>query len=1832
MANAERYAQWIVDNQDKQGTPEFDTVANAYRAARAEIPAAPIPPAKTAPFSLSDTALSAGQSITGAAKSLIDAFGAGSAPAEYLGGVQKSLGESLSPARKAEMQRRQQLEDIANKSGKTLEEVSASLGGVKEAPLTSAVQGVSSSLPTIALGVGAGALGATLGAPVALAAAVGIGVKYLIGALQGAGEVKGTVYDAVRDGLIAQGMPPEKAKEKASESQNWFGENWGTIASAAGLGAWAGGTGVESELLKKFSKPVAKQIAEKEAAKIAEKEATKGTIRKYAEAGIKEALPEGIQGGQSQYAENVAKTRAGMETPAMQGVLGAAARDAAVGALTGAAVRPFTGNQAAVPVEEKPVTTEQTLEKKEEVPPAPRSYGELVQQIERLKQEPQTPQIKAEIATLREEAKALNIAEIERHRAEAEQEAADVAKAKESAFAATEPQQVEMNLKGGEAGTQQDLFGNPIQQKEAAPEPEKTAEPEVQTGQMRLPLRRTPEGQPTTTGQPEPTITAEDIMMTAIPLRSAAKWVEKNVTGRTLSQIEDMVKRDPSLIAGKDPRAQLLKTLLQKEVPAFEGVKNDVSNKNPATKPIVKPRTSKPSVGVSNEPSPVAAPVAAPAVAPVTGGAKAPVGRGLVPTGQPAPKRVEPKVAKPSALDEEEIQRRKDAEEMRLAMEAQDKAYAKGPALTPAIPAKTVAAPAAPKATEATKVPAKEQASTKEEADANDAWSKIIDQASKSKSPFEFLDRYKENKNRKSRATLPGQTIDELKAEIAADKTTAGKALNRLIKSGKVELVDKSPTKGVGGEYDGSKVKLFADGIPKGHAIAVALHEVGAHLGMKKMLGEAAYQKVADRIIEMAKSKEASPERSLAQRALNRIPDEDAARGKEVVDDEAIAYFVEELAKAEASGELPKTGPLRAIWNQIRAAIVSTINRTFGATFGMGDLTAEQIGAFASSAMTRESKTGIETDAEVKRNFSVSPSTEQIIEGMGPLSNEDKSIATKLIDGFNSEAGIDLVTQLRTQQADSAAAIESRFSKIFNGAVRDKLGKLNPMGLYRQAQDHAKLLLDYFERGAIEKDATTGLWKVIDSKNAPIAVYKLIDAYAEKNGYTRDRATQIASRVLEAYRLDGLLKANPDFPSHIKPAEIAQLVAEYNADPDFAAMNAAMDKPRIDLIDHMVAVGRLTKEMAAEWKSVIGYVPFDRIQDFSTNFAVRKKLTGKSPLAISGNPELVGSFQRPVGNVFENYINTLGWMVKEVMNNDARVTALTGLQDLGAAKNQKRDASGPNVVSAYINGEMNYWELPSKYDVMAFKDLNPPKWAIMRFLGQFSNILRTTVTALPPFALKQVTDDVQRGIMTSGVKDATALVRMTLTNFPKLAFAELRGIQHPSVKDLREFGLGGGFDYLEGGPAAALLADTGYKPRGKFKELLNRLNGITRASDLAVRKAIYDQTLIETNDKLLAQTRAREFINFRRRGASEFASIMTTTIPFYNSYVQGMDVLYRAASGIDSSASIGRAEARKLFLSRAATVLTLSTIYALGKSDDDDYNEMDLRTRDNNWIIGDGIKLPVPGELGAVFKVIPERVVEYMRRKGTPEEQEAFEAVRTTLGYMFEQYVGRVTPIPQAVKPLIEAFTNHSFLTGRELEGIHQKGMTPSMRRSGGTSELAVAIAEFSRDQIGVEVSPIMIDNSLRGYFGSTAAMTTMVTDGLLNPTRMDRPLHKWALVSNYAYDPIGSRRISEFYETREKVGQVNATLNELAKTDINAASDYYKAHEQELALVSSINSTLEQVEQTRAYRKYLDSKEAADTMTQEARKERLEEVRKYEVNLVNWLREAKVLIRNQPQ
>jgi hypothetical protein len=91
MASAQDYANWIVNNADKKGTPEFDTVVKAYQAARAgeQPPAAAEAPAEGMPAARAPRAIPP-RAVTGAAiKEIYDRAGG---PAAYLGEAASAFG------------------------------------------------------------------------------------------------------------------------------------------------------------------------------------------------------------------------------------------------------------------------------------------------------------------------------------------------------------------------------------------------------------------------------------------------------------------------------------------------------------------------------------------------------------------------------------------------------------------------------------------------------------------------------------------------------------------------------------------------------------------------------------------------------------------------------------------------------------------------------------------------------------------------------------------------------------------------------------------------------------------------------------------------------------------------------------------------------------------------------------------------------------------------------------------------------------------------------------------------------------------------------------------------------------------------------------------------------------------------------------------------------------------------------------------------------------------------------------------------------------------------------------------------------------------------------------------------------------------------------------------------------------------------------------------------------------------------------------------------------------------------------------------------------------
>ena len=1314
------------------------------------------------------------------------------------------------------------------------------------------------------------------------------------------------------------------------------------------------------------------------------------------------------------------------------------------------------------------------------------------------------------------------------------------------------------------------------------------------------------------------------------------------------------------------------------------------------------------------------------------------------------------------------------------------------------------------------------------------------------------------------------QTLGELQSEVTNGTGLLAGLLRRLLKSGKVNLEAISPDGDatVGGLYNGETVVLYAAGIRPGQAVAVALHEVGAHLGLKNLLGEKQYKELSQRIIDMARSKTASTERALAQRALGRIPKEDIARGEEVYRDEALAYFAEELVKAEMTGELPKAGPLRIAYNRLRAAVQATFNRLFGTNFGVNTFTPDQIGFLIKGAMGVEAFTdtraGSLTETEKKlsvfkdkktdtpafrkwfgnsvvvdRNgepqvvyhgmpeemqggefrpssygslgegiyFTSSPAAasdfatgkrypgaEEKLQGnvvpaylkldqpfddnffvgnkgwqewaasvlrqgnpasfeywpqsvrwqVGPAAQQQK-ILTDLHDklmkgeatlrdllfvydkgaespwgkeilkaikehgGFdgvilkNSPKGFDeylvykpnqvksatgnagtydpnnpdirysrtmpqedvdfinnlaaasplppeqetsvikqgyegvrkaqkvagLVPWLRQHFADKYSTVLSKTSQYFSQGVRDSFGNLNNEVLLRQADDHAKLTQAFLHQGGIEIDKD-GLVKITKEKESVVSVFAKVIDFGKANGMDPQKSMAFFSTLLEGNRLYGLEKQG--FKVSMTREQMAEAKRILDNSPEAKAILDDLNTIRERAIKLMVATGRISQQQADAWNSAKDYVPFNRIFDEDEKTGTPYVIRGKGIAVLRNIPKLVGSYGRPVENVLDAFAERMGYMISESLRNQASVKTLEIMRLGGYADTVPSPEATKNpglvVPRLYKDGKPVYYEVQNPYDLAAFQQAPEVTNGVINALAAVSRVLRLSITAMPPFAAKQVLDDAQRAMFYSGVERPVVVAIKTLYNFPRIFFGELTGRKSPAVREMEAYGIVGDYDSNLVRPTQDIRYELGLDVRSTGANIIHFLEKITKASDLAARSAVFEETMRETKgDVQLAQTRARELINFSRRGSSSTMRTLTKVVPFFNAYAQGMDVLYRAASGIDSSSAAERSAARKLFYSRMGIMFALGTVYAMSMGGDDDYESTTEEVRDNNWIFPGGYKLPVPKEIGFLFKSIPERLVGYLNRYGTEEEQGVQEALGSLFKGAFSAYSGP-NAVPSTIKPFLEHMTNYSFFLQRELVPSSMKERPAGIQYLSDTSELAKLVGKTA------DVSPIIVDNYLRGFFGMAASTSLMMTDAILNPTRPDRPLYQLPFASIVLYDTIGGREKAEFYDLREKVMKARNGYNALQKTDPVAAEEFAEKNYALIDAAPEVNRLLTELSNLRKERVLYEqaTAEVVGEMSGEERRQLIDEIRKEEKSVLSDIRKLRKFIRDEQQ
>jgi hypothetical protein len=796
--------------------------------------------------------------------------------------------------------------------------------------------------------------------------------------------------------------------------------------------------------------------------------------------------------------------------------------------------------------------------------------------------------------------------------------------------------------------------------------------------------------------------------------------------------------------------------------------------------------------------------------------------------------------------------------------------------------------------------------------------------------------------------------------------------------------------------------------------------------------------------------------------------------------------------------------------------------------------------------------------------------------------------------------------KFRQAVVDKDAPVKEQIAAVFQNKVTNSLGEVSGTVLNEQAQEATGLADQLMRRGGIRlgKDGLLEAYDRTDPETGePISldqVFKIITEDLGKKLGSAEQAATLAHRAFIAQRANELIKHNAVLRQQADAAEAKgnkkaatklrdQIIGVRASQEEIGAGLEAMRRfPELTqafntftkynegIIDFLVDTGRLSPAQAQDWKDNVGYVPWTRVEEDTDKLEATNKLrTGNVHLTTLPSLDKEGS-SKEIRSVLDNMVGNTIWAIRSGAKNRAAIKTLEQLPSAIELKSQddvdrELKNNRPLVVFAYRDGERVAFKLQNQEDLAAFSNIIDVAGPMLGFFRGASTGLRSFVTHMPTFALSQLSQDTVRAMFLSGVKHPFSLPTKVLKNF----YHAVTG----GTTDLQALGVTGAYDGMPDVAMRRARERHGLQSRNIFKRAWDKLEDFSLAADMAVRAAIYEQTMKETGDRVLAFHRAKEYINFKTFGNGQTVRILRQIVPFMNAYIQGMDILYRTIQGKGLSME-DRKAALALFATTGMKVAALSMVYAMLVGDDDDYKGMEDYERDNNFIIpGTGLKLPVAPEIGFMFKVIPERIYQAIAREGTERPVDATTFMRGMRDAAINSY-GGVNLMPQLVKPIVEVATNHSFFTDNPIVGINMAGKETYLQYNDHTSEIAKLLGH-------VGISPMKADYLIRGYLGTVGGVLLDTVDAVADPNRMNKPVNKLPLIKTFMYDDTGRGYKTEFYKFREDVDKVVNSVNTFQREGrVEELQDYLTDDKLNLyAMKGVVNRVEETLSKLRQYR-----------------------------------------------
>jgi hypothetical protein len=256
------------------------------------------------------------------------------------------------------------------------------------------------------------------------------------------------------------------------------------------------------------------------------------------------------------------------------------------------------------------------------------------------------------------------------------------------------------------------------------------------------------------------------------------------------------------------------------------------------------------------------------------------------------------------------------------------------------------------------------------------------------------------------------------------------------------------------------------------------------------------------------------------------------------------------------------------------------------------------------------------------------------------------------------------------------------------------------------------------------------------------------------------------------------------------------------------------------------------------------------------------------------------------------------------------------------------------------------------------------------------------------------------------------------------------------------------------------------------------------------------------------------------------------TVPFMNGRLQGMDVTYRGLRSKKGSSDIpgiygygltadeysdlpSWQKNRQQILGRGLALTFATGILYLLMRDDEEWQDLREEVKSDNWVLPLSdhawLKIPIPFEIGVLFKVIPEKLFEAVtesRFDAGDVGKETIRQIQSSMG---------VAGLPQLFAPVFGAMRNYdAFRKDKIVDAWMEETLSPNEQRNMYTSNVARGVADLADSiplvkELDFLTSPMKVEYMMRQYVGTAGGYAITVADRMARTGwLLDLPFEPW--------------------------------------------------------------------------------------------------------------------------